>query len=264
LSDYVAVEQARYDLENTRAQIPSLQTGLEGAMNRIAILLGEQPGGVHEELAERRSIPVPPAGVFVGVPADILRRRPDVRRAERQLAAQTARIGVAKAELYPKFNLSGSIGLGSLTLGNLFSSGNGTSSGSAIISWPVFRGGAIRMNIEVQSSLQEQCLYAYESAVNGALEEVENALAAYANEEERRRSLRDASQAAQRASDLVLREYQAGLTDFSNVLITQRSLLSAQDQLAGSEGAVTADVIRLYKALGGGWTNLAPEDQRNS
>ena len=264
LSDYLAVEQARYDLENTRAQIPSLQAGLEEAMNRIAILLGEQPGAVHEELAERNPIPIPPTGVFVGVPADILRRRPDVRKAERELAAQTARIGVAKADLYPKVNLSGSIGLASLTLGTLFSASNGTSSGSAIISWPVFKGGAIRKNIEVQSALQEQYLYAYESSVNSALEEVENALAAYAKEEERRRSLQDAALAAQRAADLVMWEYQAGLTDFSNVLITQRSLLSAQDQLAGTQGAVTADLIRLYKALGGGWTNLVPEEQKPS
>ncbi len=264
LSDRLAVEQARYDLENTRAQVPSLQTGLEGAMNRIAILLGEQPGAVHAELAQRRPIPVAPADIYVGVPADVLLRRPDVRKAERQLAAQTARIGVATAELYPKINLSASTGLGSLTLGNLFSSGNGTSSGSAVISLPIFRGGSIRKNIEVQSALQEQYLYAYESTVNGALEEVENALTAFAKEEERRRSLDDAAQAAKNASDLVLREYQAGLIDFSNVLITQRSLLTAQDQLAGTEGAVTADLIRLYKALGGGWTDLDREHQQNS
>ena len=111
LSDELAVQQARYNLENTRSQIPVLRTGLEAAMNRIAVLLGEQPGEVHAELEQREPIPVPPLEVAVGVPADLLRRRPDVRQAERDLAAQTARIGVATADLYPKFTLSGSIGL---------------------------------------------------------------------------------------------------------------------------------------------------------
>ena len=118
LSDELAVQQARYNLENTRSQIPTLRTGLEEAMNRIAVLLGEQPGKVHGELEKREPIPVIPLKVAVGVPADVLRRRPDVRRAERQLAAQTARIGVATADLYPKFTLSGSIGLEALSLSN--------------------------------------------------------------------------------------------------------------------------------------------------
>jgi len=129
LSDELAVQQARYNLESTRSQIPTLRTGLEEAMNRIAVLLGEQPGKVHEELEKRESIPVTPLKVAVGVPADVLRRRPDIRRVERQLAAQTARIGVATADLYPKFTLSGSIGLEALSLSNPSSTGSWTLSG---------------------------------------------------------------------------------------------------------------------------------------
>ncbi|MGA2466530.1 MAG: efflux transporter outer membrane subunit [Thermodesulfobacteriota bacterium] len=262
LSDELAVQQARYNLENTRSQIPTLRTGLEEAMNRIAVLLGEQPGKIHEEVKKQVPIPVTPLKVAVGVPADVLRRRPDIRRAERQLAAQTARIGVATADLYPQFTLSGSIGLEALSLRNLSSSGSLTLSGGPGITWAIFKAGAIRQNIEVQSALQEQYLIAYEAAVLSALEEVENALVTYAEEQQRRQSLNEATQAAQKAVELAQHKFQAGLTDFSNVLDAQRSLLSFQDQLAQSDGTVTSNLVRLYKALGGGWTSLAPNDNK--
>jgi multidrug efflux system outer membrane protein len=262
LSDELAVQQARYNFESTRSQIPTLRTGLEEAMNRIAVLLGEQPGKVHGELEKRESIPVIPLKVAVGVPADVLRRRPDVRRAESQLAAQTARVGVATADLYPKFTLSGSIGLEALSLSNPSSAGSWTLSGGPRFTWAIFKAGAIRQNIEVQSALQEQYLIAYEAAVLSALEEVENALVAYAEEQQRRQSLSEATQAAQKAVELAQHKYQAGLTDFSNVLDAQRSLLSFQDQLAQSDGTVTSNLVRLYKAVGGGWTSLAPNDDK--
>jgi multidrug efflux system outer membrane protein len=262
LSDELAVQQARYSLENTRSLIPALRTGLEEAMNRIAVLLGEQPGKVHPELEKREPIPVTPLNVAVGVPADLLRRRPDVRQAERQLAAQTARIGVATADLYPKFTLSGSIGLEALSLSNLPSSGTWSLSGGPRITWAIFKGGAIRQNIEVQSALQEQALIQYEATILGALEEVENALVAYAEVQQRRQSLSEATQAAQKAVDLAQHKYQAGLTDFNNVLDAQRSLLSFQEQLAQSEGTVTSNLVRLYKALGGGWTSLVPDEKQ--
>jgi NodT family efflux transporter outer membrane factor (OMF) lipoprotein len=262
LSDELSVQQAHYNLENTRSQIPTLRTGLEEAMNRIAVLLGEKPGKIHEEVKRQVPIPVTSLKVAVGVPADVLRRRPDVRRAERQLAAQTARIGVATADLYPKFTLSGSIGLEAFSLSNPSSSGAWTLSGGPRISWAIFKAGAIRQNIEVQSALQEQYLIAYEAAVLSALEEVENGLVAYAEEQQRRESLSEATQAAQRAVELAQHKFQAGLTDFSNVLDAQRSLLSLQDQLAQSEGAITSNLVRLYKALGGGWTSLAPNEKK--
>jgi multidrug efflux system outer membrane protein len=260
LSDELAVQQARYNLENTRSQIPVLRTGLEAAMNRIAVLLGAQPGEVHAELEQQEPVPVPPPGVAVGVPADLLRRRPDVRQAERQLAAQTARIGVATADLYPKFTLSGSIGLETLSMTNP-SSGILTLTGGPTISWAVFKGGAIRQNIEVQSALQEQALIKYEAVILTALEEVENALVAYAEVQKRRQSLSEAAQAAQKAVELAQQKYEGGLTDFTNVLDAQRSLLSFQEQLAESNGNVTANLVRIYKALGGGWTPLANNAQ---
>jgi NodT family efflux transporter outer membrane factor (OMF) lipoprotein len=260
LSDELAVQQARYNLESTRSQIPTLRTGLQEAMNRIAVLLGEQPGKVLRELEKRESIPVTPLQVAVGVPADVIRRRPDIRRAERELAAQTARVGVATADLYPRFTLNGSIGLEALSLHNP-SSVSWTLGGGPQITWAIFKGGAIRQNIEVQSALQEQYLIAYEAAVLGALEEVENALVAYAEEQQRRQSLREATQAAQKAVELAQHKYLAGLTDFNGILDAQRSLLSFQDQLAQSEGTVSSNLVRLYKVLGGGWTSMVPDEK---
>jgi NodT family efflux transporter outer membrane factor (OMF) lipoprotein len=256
LDDELAVHQARYNLENTRSQIPTLRTGLQEAMNRLAVLLGEAPGNLHGDLEKPQAIPVPLAEVAVGVPADMVRRRPDVRRAERELAAQTARVGVATANLYPQLTLNGSIGLETLSLRDPSSPRTRTISGGPRISWAVFDP-TVRPNIEVQSALQEQALIRYEAAVLSSLEEVENALVAYAQEQRRRDNLRQATEAARAAAELAQYKYQAGLTDFSNVLDAQRSLLSFQDQLHQSDGTVTSNVIRLYKALGGGWTSMA-------
>ena len=258
LGDVLAVEQARYNLESARSQIPSLLTAIAAAENRLAVLLGEAPGAVHAELEKSEPIPSLPAGVAIGVPADLLRQRPDVRKAERELAAQTARIGVAKAELYPKLKLSGAIGLEALTLRGLFNSGNATSSASSLLSWRVFDAGAIRQNIEIQSALQEQTLIAYESAVLGALEEAENAILAYAQEQRRRQSLSEAVRSAQAAAELAQIKYSAGLIDFTTVLEAERSLLGFRDQLAQSDGAMVTNLVKLYKALGGGWTTLGP------
>jgi NodT family efflux transporter outer membrane factor (OMF) lipoprotein len=257
LSDELAVQQARYNLENTRSNIPTLRTGLEEAMNRIAVLLGEQPGKVHEELVKRENIPVAPLNIAVGVPADVLRRRPDIRKAERNLASQTATVGVAVADLYPQFTLNGSIGLEALSTGNLFSAGSRTYSFGPSITIPIFAGGSIRQNIEVQSALQEQYLIAYKTTILNALEEVENALTAYSEEQHRKQSLIDAAAAAKQAVELAKNKYQSGLIAFSDVLDAQRSLLSFEDDLAKSEGMVTTDLISLYKALGGGWESAA-------
>ena len=261
LSDELALEQGRYNLESTRSQIPTLRSGLEETKNRLAVLLGERPGMIHKELKERKPIPVTPLEVAVGVPADTLRRRPDIRKAERELAAQTARIGVATADLYPRFTLKGSIGLEALSLGNLISYGSRTSGIGPRVSWAIFDAGAIRKNIEVQSALQEQALIQYETVVLSALEEVENALIAYASEQVRRQSLLEASQAAQRAAKLARDRYAAGLIDFQVVLDAERSLLSLQSQMAESDGKVTSNLIALYKALGGGWPSLTADDK---
>ncbi len=253
LSDELALQQARYNLENTQARIPALRGGLEEAKNRLAVLSGRTPGSLHELLRENRPIPVVPPTVAVGVPAETLRRRPDIRRAERNLAAQTARVGGATADLYPKFRLAGSIGLESLKSAELFESASSAWSLGPSVSWNIFDAGAIRQNIEVQSAIGEQYLHAYEAAVLAALEEVENALSAYAEEQLRREHLAAAVDAARQAETLARDQYRSGLVDFSTVLEAEKSLLSFEDQLSQSSGAVTANLIRLYKALGGGW-----------
>ena len=260
LTGEIAVQQAKYNLENTRSQIPALRVSLEEAKNRIAVLLGENPGSVHETLMEHKPVPACSLEIAVGVPADVLRRRPDIRRAERKLAAQTARIGVATADLYPKLSLTGSIGFESLTLDRLLLSGSRSYEFGPRVTWPVFKAGSIRSNIEVQSALQEQLLNQYESAVLKALEEVENQLTAYVEEQNRKQSLSEARQAAIWAVDLAQNQYKAGLTDFTGVLDAQRSLLSFEDNLIQCEGNITSSLVRLYKALGGGWTSLAPVD----
>jgi len=253
LSNELPVQQALTNLETTRSQIPSLRTGLAAANNRLSVLLGQQPGAVNRVLAEPRPIPVPPLTVAVGVPADTLLHRPDVRRFERLLAGQTARIGVATADLYPKFFLTGTIGLESLAVGDLFSSASRMWLFGANALWNVFDAGAARQRIEFQSALREQALNEYGSKILLALEEVENALVAYAQEQFRRESLKAATTAAEKAVSLAQDQYAAGLVDFNNVLVAQRSLLSLQDELARSDGTVTSNLVRLYKALGGGW-----------
>ena len=261
LTSDLDVEQARYNLEGTRSKTPPLQIGLEQARNRLAVLLGQNPGTLKDELTERKDIPITPLDVAVGVPAEVLRRRPDVRKAESELAAQSAQVGVATAELYPKFMLTGSIGLEALSLGNLFSTGNRAYGIGPSFQWNIFDGGRIRQNIKVQSALQEQALLSYEASLLTALEDIENALTAYAKEQTRRQSLAEASRAAQRAVELAQNQYTSGLIDFQAVLDAQRALLSLQDQLAQSKGAVTSNLISLYKALGGGWTSLAPASE---
>ena len=260
LVDELVVQQAKYNLESSRSQIPSLQAGLQQSMNSLAVLLGEQPGELQDELQKVEPVPSAPVNVAVGVPADIIRRRPDIRGAERALAAQTARIGVATANLYPSFTLNGSLGLDASSLSNASSSGSWTLSGGPRFSWPIFDAGAIRQNINVQSAFAEEYLLQYKSTVLNALQEVENALISYAQDQQRRENLRQAALAAQEAATLARQEFEVGLIDFTTVLDTQRSLLSFQDQLAQSDGTVTSDVIRLYKALGGGWNYLASKE----
>lgn len=254
--DELAVTQARYNMESTRAKIPDLKVGLEAAMNRLAVLTGQPPGSLHTLLGDTRPIPRVSIEMAIGIPADVVRQRPDIRQAERELAAQTARVGEATAELYPKFTLSGSIGLESISLGDLFSSGSSLWSIGPSVSWPVFDAGAIRSNIGVQDELRQQALLSYESVILAALEEVENALTAYAQEQHKIASLQAAAEAAHQAAQLAGQQYIAGLTGFSDVLDAQRSLLSFEDQMTESQGAVFSDFVRLYKALGGGWQSL--------
>lgn len=262
LASGLDVEQATSALAQTRAQIPALKTSLAQAKNQIAVLLGINP----EDLPPFAKAPIPQASAAIatGIPADLLRRRPDIRRAERQLAAQTAQIGVATASRYPDFSLAGSIGLAALSAGNLFTAGARTFSIGSNAAWTLFDAGRIHQNIQIQNALQVQALANYESTVLAAFAEVENALTAYAREEERRTALAEAVGAAERAEAIAHSLYAAGLIDFQSVLDSQRSLLTLQDQLVTSEATVTTSLIQLYKALGGGWTANPPDLARPS
>ncbi|HTO54104.1 MAG TPA: efflux transporter outer membrane subunit [Myxococcota bacterium] len=248
------VERARSSLETTRSTIPNLHTALAADLNAISILLGEQPGAVNEQMAEPQKIPVTPAEVAVGVPADTIAQRPDVRRAERQLAAETARIGVATANAYPTLNALGSIGLEALSPGGLFRAGATTGLLAGTATETLFSGGQVIARIQEQYAVRDQTLAAYQSSVLTALSDVENALVAYAQEQDRRKALSDGADAAAQALVLAQDQYGSGLIDFQVVLDAQRSLYVLQDQLAESEGLVTTNLVRLYKALGGGWS----------
>lgn len=257
LTSTLDVEQARANLEQTRAQIPSLETSRAEAEQRLAILLGQQPGALAGRLANPTGIPRLPARVTVGIPADALRQRPDVRVAERTLAAETARIGVVEAQAYPNFSLSGSLGLEALTIGAL-SSGNAVA-GSLLggVAAPIFDAGRIRQQVNIQTAAQEQALVNYESTVLKALAEVENALVALANARQRQDNLRDAVQAARLAALLARHRYAAGLIDFQTVLDTERTVLTVEDKLTFSEADSVKALIQLYKALGGGWSPIS-------
>jgi len=248
------VEQARSNREQTRAQIPSLETSLAEAEHRLDFLLGRAPGMLHARLAATGELPAVPDRIAVGIPADTLRQRPDVRAAERRLAAETARVGVAEAARYPSFDLSGSIGLEALTLGGLGNSGGGASSLLAGITGPVFNAGRLRAQVEIQDAVREQAQVTYEQTVLTALQEVENALVALARNRERVEALAISSESARNAAQLAQQRYSAGLIDFQSVLDTERSVLSAGDSLASSRADGVLALIRLYKALGGGWS----------
>jgi outer membrane protein TolC len=202
--------------------------------------------------------------VAIGVPAETLRQRPDIRRAERQLAAATAQVGQAEAARYPTLSLSGTLGLQASSLGNLLQPGAYLYSLAANTVVTIFDGGRLKQKVEIQNALQEQALISYLYSVKSALRDVENALVAYAGEQNRYRSLQDAVQAAKSAVDLSTSQYAAGLIDFQSVLDSQRSLLSLQNQLIQSEAAVISDLARLYKSLGGGWSNSSTKNSTAS
>ncbi len=253
LANDLDVARAEALVSTTQAQVPVLETSTKQAMHRIGVLLGEYPGALIPELAKEAPIPLHPPGVPVGIPSDLLRRRPDIRRAERELAASTARIGVATADLFPRFSLTGAFGGRSDLIGDL-ATGPGRFWGfGPSVRWPVFAGGRIRANIQAQNARQEQALALYEKAVLTSMEEVENALVAYSQEQERRLLLAKSVEANRRAANLADSRYSAGLEDFLSVLDALRSLYASQDHLAQSEKAVEVNVIGLYKALGGGW-----------
>ena len=264
LTDALALNQAQYTVEQTKASIPPLRSSIESTMNALSILVGQVPGSLQEQLAHPKPIPRPDPVNLVGIPAEALRRRPDIRAAEMQLTAQVARTKNAESDLYPKFHLIGSIGIESLSTGSLF---DGDSVGFSIgprITWPIFHGGAIRRNIQVQGAREEQYLAAYEQTVLQAVAEVRDALVADTQERARNDALGKGVEAARSAVEVAEDKYRNGLSDFNNVIGAQQALLSLQDQYVTSEGQMTTNIVALFKALGGGWEPLVTEEMRTA
>lgn len=256
LTTELDVYQARTNLESTRAQVASLQMQVAQALHALSVLQGGTPTALTSVLSGASPIPSPPGEVAIGVPAETLRRRPDVRAAERRLAAQAFQADAARARLYPRFSLAGSIGLETLDVARLFVPGASFFRFSPSASWNVFDRRQLKQNVLVADERTTQASLDYEAVVLRALREVEDALAAYAHEQIRRDRLTDAVTAAQQTADLATQRYNSGLRDFRDVLDAQRSLVSLQDQLASSRSNVSTTVVRLYRALGGGWTAL--------
>jgi NodT family efflux transporter outer membrane factor (OMF) lipoprotein len=253
LAPELDVTRAQSQVATTASAIPLLKQLAAQAMHRLGTLIGQPPMTLQTELSPSGPIPVTPVQVAVGLPSDLLLRRPDVARSERALAAATAQIGVATRDLFPRFFLTGSAGLQSVSSSNLFQWASRFISIGPGISWPLFQGGRIRANIALQTARQEELLAAYEGAVLQAFQEVEDALVAFSHEQERRTQLAEAVRADQRAADLAKQLYAQGLTDFLSVLIAEQSLFTSQDAAAQSERDVALDLVALYKAVGGGW-----------
>jgi NodT family efflux transporter outer membrane factor (OMF) lipoprotein len=245
-------EQSRAAVEQTRAQLPALQKSIAQSRHQLALLTGRSVDALR--LAAAAPLPQPGADLALAFPADTLRQRADVRATEARLRAAAQRVAQADAQRYPSFQLSGSLGLQALTLSGLSGGGAVASALLASVAWPVFDGGAARERVEAQQAAFDQALAAHRASVLGALKDVEDALVALQRDRERLATLQRAAEAAGNAALLARQRYASGLVDFQTVLETQRSLLSAQDGVAASRTDVATDHVRLYKALGGGWT----------
>ncbi|MBL9076181.1 MAG: efflux transporter outer membrane subunit [Planctomycetes bacterium] len=247
------VAQAATNVETTRSRLPSLEAAATIAQNRLAVLLGEVPGQSTVDLGDGGAVPTLPARVAVGVPADLLRRRPDVLAAERRFAAAVARIGVAEAERYPRFTLSGQLGLAANTASDVLDDGSDLAGFGPSVRWNLFDGGRLKHRVQSLEASAEAQQIAYEQTVLRAVEETENAMTAFVREQARRAALAAAATEARRAVELAQTQYREGLSDFQSVLDSERSAALIEDDLAASEAAVAIDLIALYKALGGGF-----------
>ncbi|HEY8750956.1 MAG TPA: efflux transporter outer membrane subunit [Tepidisphaeraceae bacterium] len=247
------VSRAQAQVASTAASIPSLDAQMHQTIHRLSVLLGEQPSALLEELTRPGVIPSVPDVVPVGVPTDLLRRRPDIRRAERQLASATARVGSATADLYPKLTLVGTFGFDASKFSHVANYASRYWSIGPGISWPIFNAGRIRANIQTYNENQQQALTAYEQTVLQAMQDVEDALVAYSREQMRRQALNESVSANRQSVDLATQQYKQGVADFLTVLEAQRSLYAAQDALAQSDAQIASDLVALYKAMGGGW-----------
>ncbi len=260
------VLQARALLTDTQSQVPRLEGQLRQEKNGLSILLGTPPSHLSDMLHGPGVIPNPPIEVAVGIPADLLRRRPDIRRAELLAAAQSARIGIAKSELYPRLALLGSIGFGLLTngtgssLSDFFTNDSLVYSAGGGLQWPIFNYGRIKNKVRVQDARFQESVVNYQNKVLEAAREVEDAMVGFFRSQEEVKFLEDSVKALKRSVDLSLIQYKEGLVDYQRVIDNQRFLTDQQDVLASVSGAVNLSLVAMYKALGGGWQIRAEED----
>jgi NodT family efflux transporter outer membrane factor (OMF) lipoprotein len=253
LASDLDVARAEAQINTTAAQVPTLESLLKQTAYSLDLLLGLPAGALWRELVGEAAIPSLPAEVLVGLPSELLRRRPDIRAAERRLAAATAQVGSAIADLFPRFSLTGFAGLQSVDASDWFTGGSRYWSVGPAIRWPIFDAGRIRANIEVRNAQQEQAVTQYEKTVLSAFGDVEKSLVSYAQEQVRYRSLDQAVAANRRAAEMANELYIRGLEDYLNVLDAQRALYLTETERAQSEATMAANLVALYKALGGGW-----------
>ncbi len=252
------VEQAQTILSSTQALVPALEIALRQAKNGLSVLLGMPPSDLSDLLGSASEIPVPPLQIAVGMPADLLRRRPDIRSAELRAAAQCAAIGVAKAQLYPAFSLVGTFGflasdINNFSLSNLLEWNSRTGSGGASFAWNVLNYGQITNLVRVQDARFQELLIAYQSVVLNAQQEVEDALVAFVRYQTRAVFLAQSTEAARHSLELVIKQYREGAVDFTSVLVAQQALLVQQDNLADTLGNISRSLVGVYRAVGGGW-----------
>lgn len=252
LATELDVRQARTSLAQTESTVPVLQTGKRQANNRLCILLGMPVGDLAGEFAPAR-IPAAPAEVAVGIPADLLRRRADVRRAERQVASQSAQLGVAEADLYPSLSLNGFLGYAADDFETLFRSSSFTGLIIPTFRWNILNYGRIANNIRAQDARLEGAAIQYQQTVLSAGREVEDALVGFLSSQQQADRLDESVRQAERSVELVLAQFRGGITDFNRVFNTQSTLVAQQDQLATARGQIALELIRVYKAVGGGW-----------
>lgn len=264
------VLQAKTLLSTTRAQIPAMRSSLIKFYNALAVLLGKTPRRVRGTLTGGKGIPQPPPNVMSGVPSELLRRRPDIRRAEMIALAQGAQIGVARADLYPSFTLIGGLGTsandaGSGGLDDLFDADNISYSFGPTFRWNILNYGRIKNNVRVQDARFEQAITVYESTVLNAAREVEDGMTGYAQSMEEAKYLLEGVESSQKSSELSMLQYEEGLADYQRVLDSIRSVTGKADQYAAIQGTIATNMIAMYKALGGGWehrdrnANVPPE-----
>ena len=247
------VDQAESLLYNTKASLAALEASLQQFKNSLAILLGSPPQQFNGLLSEKAGIPEVPEDVALGMPQDLVRRRPDVRIAERQLAAQSAQIGFAVTELYPHLTIGGGIGTSAMESNNLFESASETWNLFGAFEWNLFNYGRLQSNVRLQDALFQQLLVDYRNSVLQAQGEVENAIVAYLKSHEQYKAYTVAAAASQRAVDVATIQYQEGAIDFNTLINTLNANQQQQDLLASTHGTVAGNLVAVYKALGGGW-----------